>query len=320
MNCPICKAAPDPGSWISGKDSLFETTSEAFRLAACRICDCRYLDPLPEPERLASFYPTGYWRRSEGAIGLAERLYRRIALSGHVSFIRKVAAALPGERPIRLLDVGCGGGLLAAAMRSRGFHVDGFDVSADAAHAARLDHGLRVHVAGTLAGARLEAGSFDIVTLFHVLEHDPDPRALLSAASRLLSPRGRLILQVPNIASWQARLFGRRWYGLDVPRHVIDYSRKSVVRLLDGCGLRAGHTRHFNVRDNAPAFASSLFPSLDPVRRDVRGRRRGIGENAAAAAIRHGLYAAAVFLAYPFAIAEAAAGAGATLMIEVERK
>jgi hypothetical protein len=115
-------------------------------------------------------------------------------------------------------------------------------------------------------------------------------------------------------------MFQAKWYGLDIPRHVIDYSRDSMLRLLADSGFEPGRVRHFNLRDNAPALASSLVPSLDPVSRAVRQRKRNRQEPAVAAWVRHVVYLLLVVAAYPVSILESAAGHGATIMIEARRK
>jgi hypothetical protein len=129
-----------------------------------------------------------------------------------------------------------------------------------------------------------------------------------------------VVLQVPNIDSWQFKAFGAKWYGLDIPRHVIDYSKASMLSLLKDSSFEPQRIKHFNLRDNAPALASSMFPSLDPVSRSVRQRKHGVREGALVAWMRHAAYLLLVLCAYPFAIAESASGHGATLMIEARKK
>ena len=162
--------------------------------------------------------------------------------------------------------------------------------------------------------------SFDAVTLFHVMEHVANPRAVLNEVSRILRPNGAVILQVPNIESWQFKMFGAKWYGLDIPRHVIDYSKYSMEKLLNDSAFVPSRIRHFNLRDNAPALVSSLFPSLDPVSRSVRQRKHNIRESAPLAWARHLMYLLLVIGAYPIALLESAVGRGATVMIEARRK
>jgi len=171
-----------------------------------------------------------------------------------------------------------------------------------------------------LIAARFPDQSFDIVTLFHVMEHVTNPRRVLSEVARVLKPNGVVILQVPNIESWQFKIFGARWYGLDIPRHVIDYSKKSMLKLLNDTGFVPRHIKHFNLRDNAPAFVSSIFPSLDPVSRAVRHRKHGVRESVLTAWSRHAAYLSFVICAYPFTILEAAFGRGATVMIEARKE
>jgi len=274
---------------------------------------------MPGDEELAGFYPAQYWWSSKSngnsALKKLEAVYRRLALRDHVSFIERAAG---NPRGLDVLDVGCGGGTLLGLLKERGFRPLGVDFSAEAARVAESENGVRVLV-GSLNDAMFPDGGFDIVTLFHVMEHVANPRAVLAEVSRILKPNGALVLQVPNIDSWQFKAFGARWYGLDIPRHVIDYSKNAMLKLLADSGFVVRRIRHFNLRDNAPALASTVFPSLDPVSRAVRHRRHGIAESTPAAWLRHAAYLSFVVCAFPVAILESAFGRGATLMIEARR-
>jgi len=320
MKCPVCLNSGTVHQRFRGSDFLFGTTTKTFGFSACGSCRSLFLDPTPVEEELADFYPSRYWwSTSPGHLNRLERIYRVIALRDHLSFIKIASRTLMDEGArVRLLDVGCGGATLLGALRNRGFQVLGFDASPEAAAIAKADHGVDVVTAARLQDANFSSGQFDVVTLFHVMEHVPNPHDLLAEVRKILQAQGRLILQVPNIASWQFRLFGGLWYGLDVPRHVINYSTQSICQLLSNSGFRACRVRHFNLRDNAPALASSLFPSLDPVSRRVRSGQDG-KESGVVAWVKHSLYVAAVAAAFPFVVAESLAGFGATVMIEAEK-
>src|SRR5436853_224407 len=80
--------------------------------------------------------------------------------------------------------------------------------------------------------AKLPAASFDVITLWHVFEHLPDPIALLREARRLLKVGGRLLIEVPNLGGWHGRLGGAAWHHLDVPRHLLHFSRKTLTSML----------------------------------------------------------------------------------------
>ena len=320
MQCPVCMATRT-AFFGRGTDVLFETTERNFTLRRCGDCQCLFLEPMPSPAEIAAFYPPSYWWQSSRAGWLArlEGIYRRIVLVDHLAFIRRAARSAAPMGRARILDVGCGPATVLGILKQEGFEVHGVDASARAAEVAKRDHGVDVSV-GTLGEAGLASASFDTVVLLHVLEHVPDPGEVLVAIGRVLRDSGRLVLQVPNIDSVQFRLFGTRWYGLDVPRHLIDYSRKAVLGLLDAHGFSVERVRHFNLRDNAPAMASSLCPTLDPVSRAVRAKRRNMSEGRIGAWVRHGAYLGLVMACYPAAALEAMMGRGATLMIQARKR
>ena len=316
MSCPVC-LNPVTAPALVGTDFLFESTSKTFTLYSCEACRCLFLHPMPDSREIERFYPADYWwnARRSGGLKKLESVYRKLALRDHVAFITKAA----GNRSVDVLDVGCGSGTLLGLLKHRGFGVTGLDFSAEAAAIAKAENGVDVAV-GSLEEAHFPAESFDVVTLFHVMEHVTNPRLVLAQVSRVLKPNGVAILQVPNIESWQFKIFGARWYGLDIPRHVIDYSRNSMLKLLADSGFVVNRIRHFNLRDNSPALVSSVFPSLDPVSRSVRHRKRNNDESRPVEWFRHLTYLLLVTCAYPVVLLESAFGCGATIMIEAKKK
>lgn len=316
MSCPVC-LNPVTAPALVGTDFLFESTSKTFTLYSCEACRCLFLHPMPDSREIERFYPADYWwnARRSGGLKKLESVYRKLALRDHIAFITKAA----GDRGVDVLDVGCGSGTLLGLLKHRGFRVTGLDFSAEAAAIAKAENGVDVAV-GSLEEAHFPAESFDVVTLFHVMEHVTNPRLVLAEVSRVLKPNGVAILQVPNIESWQFKIFGARWYGLDIPRHVIDYSRNSMLKLLADSGFVVNRIRHFNLRDNGPALVSSVFPSLDPVSRSVRHRKRNNDESRPVEWFRHLMYLLLVTCAYPVVLLESAFGCGATIMIEAKKK
>ena len=224
----------------------------------------------------------------------------------HVRFLRRCAGWPRGNRPT-LLDVGCGSGSFLAAASRQGFEVFGMDRSAHAVHAAR-SAGIEVRQ-GAIGSSIWEGRRFDFVTMFHVLEHLPDPRMALKYAVSLLRPGGTLIIQVPNIHSIQARLFGKRWYGLDVPRHLIDFSPKALSHLLQEMGYNFQLVSRFSLRDNPASIASSLALWLDPVRR----KGRGLNSNPVISGLLEISYFGLFLLALPAAFLESVCGFGGTI-------
>ncbi len=260
------------------------------------------------PERLQDFYPTKYWFVSD-AISSLEDAYRRLVLRDHVGFVLKAYKNAGAHG--RILDVGCGGGLLLGMIKPKGVPVLGMDFSTQAASVAWHTHAVPV-VCATVDRPPLPPQSCALITMFHVVEHLIDPVPHLESARHLLQPGGRLIVQVPNSDSWQARLFGSRWNGIDVPRHMIDYRTRDLIRLLESCGFRPERIKHFSLRDNPAGFATSLALPLDPMVR----RLTGVPESAWLRFAKSVFYLGLVVAAVPFAILEATFRRGSSVMIE----
>jgi SAM-dependent methyltransferase len=273
------------------------------------------LYPQPTPLELNEYYPPDYWFSAGNSTAAhLEDVYRRMVLRDHLHFVER-AVRESGEQGL-IVDVGCGGGLFLQMLRGRGAkRVAGLDFALDAARLATRRAGIPA-VCGTLSKAPFGPGSCAAITMFHVLEHLFDPASYLEAAHRLLKPDGRLIVQVPNAACWQFLLFGERWNGIDVPRHLIDFRQSDVDSLLDQCGFEVLRHKHFSLRDNPAGFATTLAPRLDPMSR----RLRRVAESPGIRLFKNLLYMALVVAAVPFTMLEAACRAGSTIMVEARKK
>jgi SAM-dependent methyltransferase len=308
--CPRCESEVYT-TLFRGTDRLYGTTNKHFNVVECSSCALLRLDPKPPPGELATFYPDTYWwEEAPSAAGRLAEIYRQFVLGDHVRF---VAHAIRGPEP--MLDVGCGGGSFLHAIRKHGRPVYGSDISPKAARTAYARYEISTACA-SLPRLPFRDGSFSVVTMFHVLEHLPDPMAALEAAWRLLAPGGRLVVQVPNAACWQMLLLGERWSGLDIPRHLIDFRAEDLEGLLEHCGFEVRRRKFFSLRDNPAGLATSLCPSLDPVARKVRRVR----ESAGGEMLKNLLYFALVVASAPLTMLEAAGSAGSTIMVEAARR
>lgn len=330
MSEHVCLLCGAPACFFAtATDRLLKTTGKAFDLYQCQSCDLLFLSPPPSPEEVEAFYPKGYWwqepRRSpDGVNHLLKRLesyYRRLVLRDHVGFVMQTVRSMEKEgTPVALLDVGCSGGTLLYELSRRSVPVSGLDLSPEAVAHAREVYGLDCAVGDLTASLRSER-RFSLITGFHVLEHLHDPRAFLAAVASRLEPRGHIILQVPNVRSLQFKIFGARWYALDPPRHLINFSDRALVSLLQSSGYEVLRTKRFSWRDDATSWASSLIPRLDPLRRTVvslsaeERQRQGWAE-----ALSSLLYFALVLAALPLAGLDSLAGRGATVMVEARRR
>lgn len=236
--CPICGPAPSR-RLFTGRDTFMLIPGE-HDVVRCETCGLWFVHPRPSPEEMARYYPDHYWGRAEEAPGMEPASLRIRDL---------LAREFPGGR---VLDVGCGTANKTAGLREAGLDVVGLDPYEEACRIAREHHGLDI-VCASLRGAALPEASFDAVTMFDVLEHLDDPLGDLREAHRLLKPGGLVCVKVPNIAALQARLLGRHWFAVDVPRHLQDFSPASLRYALRAAGLAQAHCRA------APVIAWGAF-------------------------------------------------------------
>jgi SAM-dependent methyltransferase len=144
----------------------------------------------------------------------------------------------------RLLDVGCATGIFLDGMRRLGWHVAGVEPSSSAVAYARVRFDLDIF-AGRLEDAHYPAASFDVVTLWDVLEHVHEPRVVLAEIARILRPGGLLVLSLPNPDSLEARLLGSHWLGWDLPRHLNLFRPMFLQRHLANAGFRTKRIESF---------------------------------------------------------------------------
>jgi SAM-dependent methyltransferase len=264
---------------------------------------------------MARYYPKEYWFTSEQEpVGRLEEAYRRLVLRDHVRFVVRALESCESRNGI-LLDVGCGGGLFLRLLAERNYRVVGIDYSVNAAGAAWHRNSVPV-VCGDLAQAPFSPGSCSAITLFHVLEHLHDPCSYLDSARILLRQGGRLVVQVPNAGSWQFKLLGEHWTGIDVPRHLFNFRAGDLMGLLERHGFEVVRCKYFSLRDNPAGLATSLAHTLDPMVRRVLRRNESPGTRLARDLLYFGLVVASV----PFTLLEAAFGAGSTVMVEARKR
>src|SRR5207249_972451 len=161
----------------------------------CDDCGLCYTSPRPDRRSIGQFYPTTY--RPHGRSRHKPRRGRWSPLAAFLGRPCVERRALPWHGRGRLLDFGCGGGSFLERMKHQGWQVTGLDVSAETVERIRDELGVRA-LTGTLPHAELEAGAFDVVTMWHSLEHVHDRLGVLRAAYDLLTPGGRLMVAVPN--------------------------------------------------------------------------------------------------------------------------
>ncbi len=226
-----------------------------FAVVQCSTCGLCFTNPRPTLDCMGQFYPEVY---------RPHRIRRPGLHRGRPSRHRREREALPWHGEGRLLDFGCGGGSYMHRMHAQGWQVTGIDISATAVERVHSHLGLRALV-GSLPHQNLRPASFDVVTMWHSLEHVHEPLTVLREAQRLLVPGGRLIVAVPNLDSLPFRWFGQAWYGLDLPRHLTHFTPCTLRLMLEKAGFRVGPTRmvrHSDWLRSSARLARLLAPTL----------------------------------------------------------
>jgi SAM-dependent methyltransferase len=228
--CPLCGERRQTGIF-EARDNNWGMEGR-FTYGTCAACGVWYENPRPDEGAMSRYYPPTYgglFKEPDGEV------QKRIASGVHAF---RAAGIRRHAKSGSLFDVGCGSGFFMEYMRLNGWNVAGIDTSA--MHIAFARDRLRLSDArpGSWPALPESGDRYDIVTMFHVLEHMIDPVRAIKAAHTLLKPSGYIVIETPNIRSWPARLFGCHWVTLDAPRHLVLFSLQTLRRCLDQAGFQ----------------------------------------------------------------------------------
>lgn len=246
--CPICDGPTHHA--YTGEDRLHGIDGE-FRYAECENCGAVFQYPMPDIERIHTFYPADYKPYARPLIRPPNTLKRAVLAGAYgyehlpsplPNWLGRLAApfiyrkSIPFVKDGTLLDVGCGSGKFLAAMRQLGWRTSGVEFNPLAVEFCRRA-GLDVHP-GELREAEFADALFDAITANHVIEHIAEPRAFLAEIARVLKPGGTLYLRTPNSRALGRPWFGACWFANDIPRHLILYHKQNLARLAADAGLQ----------------------------------------------------------------------------------
>jgi len=233
-SCLLC-GGPRWEPLIEAPDSSWSSDGLWFAVVQCQECGLCFTNPRPSIRSIGQFYPSVYRPHQIHAKRRARNYQQRPGWRRP----RNERQVLDWHGEGRLLDFGCGSGSFLEQMHHNGWQVTGVDLSAPTVYRIRAELNLQVHV-GTLPHPDLKPESFDVITMWHSLEHVHQPREVLREAHRLLVPGGKLLVAVPNIDSLAFRWFGRNWFGLDLPRHLTHFTPWTLPLMLERTGFHPG--------------------------------------------------------------------------------
>lgn len=214
--------------FIKVKD--FTVSNEEFDLVFNEKFQCLETTPQPALEKLGSYYESeDYISHTDASKSFVDKLYhivKKYALQKKVQLVKKNTSGNS------ILDVGCGTGDFLKVCQEQNFNVLGVEPNEKARNLAEMKLGNSTDIFSNLF--QIDSKKFDVITMWHVLEHVPDLETYIEKLTSLLNPGGILIIAVPNYKSYDAKYYKQFWAAYDVPRHLWHFSKKSIKKLFTG--------------------------------------------------------------------------------------
>ncbi|MCK4351977.1 class I SAM-dependent methyltransferase [candidate division WOR-3 bacterium] len=190
-----------------------------------------YLNPRPTEKSITQYYWETYFPFKRYSRSIIDSI-RKYRVKKYAKFVARIC-----DNNKRILEIGCGNGKFLIALRkSSKSALFGVEPSQTAVSQIKEESGINVFP-GVVKEAHFPDNYFDMVIMFQVIEHLPNPRSTLEEVHRILKRYGYVICSTPNVDSTEFNFFGKYWYGLDIPRHLYFYSEKTLNRLLYQSGF-----------------------------------------------------------------------------------
>lgn len=214
---------------------------DKYQLRECENCETSFLHPKPNSDQLTRAYRDDYYGEGETKFNpLVERV---------IDFFRKRNAkkiAKIVNFKGRVLDIGCGNGKLLQNIGTCGnFELHGLELPSKSAERASKIKEIELHI-GALKPETYLPNSFDLITLIHVFEHLENPKDIIEIIESIIKKNGILIVEFPNLASWQAKFFKQNWLHLDPPRHLNFFKPEQFKRILNQVGFVLIQEKYFS--------------------------------------------------------------------------
>ena len=243
-NCPVCNGT-DFTPFLTCKD--YTVSHESFNIVSCKACNFKFTNPRPSDSEIGKYYKSeDYVSHSDTRKGLINRLYHMVRTRTLKQKLNLISGYVSRGT---ILDYGCGTGMFLKTCADAGWKSFGFEPDSDA---KKLAEGKGLNVATSKEA--LAGNKYDIISLWHVLEHVTDLDPTLQFFAQTLSDKGRLIIAVPNYTSADAKHYKEFWAGYDVPRHIYHFDINTLKKLL-------GNYR-FDLEGTKPMKFDSYYVSM----------------------------------------------------------
>ena len=229
--CPWC-GSENAQLHLELKDLFL--TQEPFKILECKECGLLYTTPRPNKDEIGRYYKSEeYYSHQENKEGFIPKVYEKVK---SVNLKNKYGIATEGKEKGKALDIGCGVGDFLHTMEQHGWDCTGVEPSEDAKVIAKKR--IKGQLLSSEEQENLPDSSFDLITMWHVLEHVDDIRWQIQQLHRLCKPGGRIIIALPNYKSYDGQYYKAEWAAYDVPRHLNHFNKETLIKILEESGLR----------------------------------------------------------------------------------
>ncbi len=234
-NCPWCDSEKTQMHlWV--KDLFL--TQEPFEIYECLKCGLLFTEPRPDVNSIGKYYQSEeYYSHQENKNGFIPKIYESVK---RVNLRHKRKLATKGLKVGTMLEIGCGVGDFLHEMEQKGWNCTGIEPSKEAKAIAK--NRVKANILNPDELASLEDESFDLITMWHVLEHVDNLKEEVTHLQRLLKKGGRLVLALPNYKSADAEFYREYWAAYDVPRHLNHFCRESINNIFKNTKLKLKKT------------------------------------------------------------------------------
>jgi 2-polyprenyl-3-methyl-5-hydroxy-6-metoxy-1,4-benzoquinol methylase len=255
-HCPACDSLAINPVFTTTDHSV---SGKSFSIFECDSCSLRFTQDVPDEESIGHYYKSeNYISHTNTSEGVINRLYQ-IVRKRTLRQKRKLICKINGRKSGNLLDVGSGTGAFVNEMKQNGWDVTGLEPDQDARTVAKDSFYCELRSTDELF--HLPENTFDVITLWHVLEHVHDLHNYLRQFKKLLKANGRLVIAVPNYTSFDASAYKQYWAAYDVPRHLYHFSPRSMKLLINKHGMRIVNYKPMWFDSFYVSFLSSKYKS-----------------------------------------------------------
>jgi 2-polyprenyl-3-methyl-5-hydroxy-6-metoxy-1,4-benzoquinol methylase len=244
--CPICSKSSF-SLFLKANDYFY--SHETFQILACDFCGFKFTNPRPEENEINKYYYSddyiSHSNSNKGLLNISYQIIRKFTIS------YKLKLVLHYKKYGRALDIGCGTGEFLNNLQKNKFEVFGIEPNTHARNYAERKYNIKIIDSDI---NNMENETFDVITLWHVLEHIHKLNDNISQIKRVIKKEGTLIIAVPNPDSFDSKIYGEFWAAYDLPRHLYHFSKNNVKSLFN--------KYDFDLIDIKPLIFDSFYISI----------------------------------------------------------